>query len=113
MRLMAQKNPFFVFSPPKQGRIGPPWKQKSGSFAPLHKNFLYAKPVLPDLRAADQPESTRGEVTRIRYPVTRITYLKTFCVKRINLVYSLNVPYLLHFSARENVAPPHDTYTRT
>jgi hypothetical protein len=28
MQLMAQKNPFFVFAPPKQDRIGPPWKQK-------------------------------------------------------------------------------------
>jgi hypothetical protein len=50
-------------------------------------------------------ESTRGEVARIRYPVTRITYLKTFCVKRINLVYSLNVAYLPHFSTGENMDP--------
>ena len=27
---------------------------------------------------AVHPESTRGEVTRIRYPVTRITYLENF-----------------------------------
>jgi hypothetical protein len=32
MRLMAQKIPFFVFAPPKQGRINPPWKQKIGIF---------------------------------------------------------------------------------
>jgi hypothetical protein len=54
---------------------------------------------------AVHPESTRGEVTRIRYPVTRITYLKTFCVKPINLVYSLDVSHLSHFSAREIVDP--------
>jgi hypothetical protein len=42
MWLIAQKIPFFVFAPPKQGRIGPPWKQKNRVyFAPLHKNFLY------------------------------------------------------------------------
>ena len=43
---------------------------------------------------AVHPESTRGEVTRIRYLVTRITYLN-----------SLNVSYLPHFSAGENVDP--------
>jgi hypothetical protein len=55
---------------------------------------------------------TPGEYTRrgnsnqvLVYPVARITYLKTFCVKRINLVYFLNVPYLPHFSAGENVDP--------
>jgi hypothetical protein len=54
---------------------------------------------------AVHPESTRGEVTRTRYPVARITYLKTFCVKRINLDYSLTVSYLPHFSAGEIVDP--------
>ena len=47
----------------------------------------------------------RGNSNQLRCPVTRITYLKTFCVKRINLVYSLNVSYLPHFSAGENVDP--------
>jgi hypothetical protein len=54
---------------------------------------------------AVHPEITRGEVPRIRYPVTWITYLKTFCVKRINLVHSLNVSYLPYFSAGEIVDP--------
>ena len=61
-------------------------------------------------------ESTRGEVTRIRYPVTRITYLKTFCVKRINLVYILVVVVvvdgLLIVSLREHVIVPPLVFAR-
>ena len=48
---------------------------------------------------------TRGEVTRIRYPVTQIAYLGNFCVKRINLVYCFNVSHLPLLSAGESADP--------
>ena len=48
---------------------------------------------------------TRGEVTRIRYPVTQIAYLGNFCVKRINLVYCFNVSHLPLLSAVESADP--------
>ena len=47
----------------------------------------------------------RGNSNQVPGTVTRITYLKTFCAKRINLVYSLNVSYLPHFSIGENMDP--------
>ena len=48
---------------------------------------------------------TRGEVTRIRYPVTQIAYLGNFCVKRIKLVYCFNVSHLPLLSAGESADP--------
>ena len=51
MPLVAQKIPFFVVAPPKQGCIGPPWKQKIGIWWTTSSKFpILGHAVLPDLQ---------------------------------------------------------------